>query len=165
MSNQLTAERLRELLEYDPETGVFRWLVRTSNRIKVGQIAGCISNGYRVIRVDGSMFLAHRLACLYMTGKWPADQIDHRNVVRPDIRWSNLREASSQQNSANRGALRNNKSGLKGAIFEKRSGRWISKIVISGRLTYLGSFDTPEEAHKTYMAAAVRHYGEFARAA
>jgi hypothetical protein len=165
MSELLTADRLRELLEYSPETGIFLWRVKPVRRICAGQVAGCdTGNGYRIIGIDGCYFLAHRLAWLYVTGSWPTKEIDHRNTIRSDNRWNNLREASTRQNFANKGPRRGSKSGLKGAIFERRSQRWIAKIVIEGKLNCLGTFKTPEEAHAAYMSAATRHYGEFARA-
>ena len=91
----LTAARLRELLQYDPETGVFTRLVKTSNGIKVGDVAGTAdARGYILIRVDGWLHLAHRLAWLHMTCEWPKGMIDHINGVRDDNRWSNLRRAA-----------------------------------------------------------------------
>lgn len=90
----LTAERLREVLEYDPAIGVFRWLIKPCGQISIGDIAGCRhGEGYVQIRVIGRIYLAHRLAWLYMTGEWPISLIDHRNLDRSDNRWSNLREA------------------------------------------------------------------------
>ena len=91
----LTAAQLRELLQYDPETGVVTRLVKSSNGIKVGDVAGTAdARGYILIRVDGWLHLAHRLAWLHMTCEWPKGMIDHINGVRDDNRWSNLRRAA-----------------------------------------------------------------------
>jgi hypothetical protein len=90
----ITAERLRNLLSYDRKTGLFRWLVRTSNRISVGDVAGGKHvGGYRKISIDGVSYLAHVLAVLTVTGRFPARPVRHRNGNRADDRWRNLRVA------------------------------------------------------------------------
>ena len=95
----ITAERLRELLHYDAETGVFRWKVRPyRTSIQSGTVAGMIYAGYRRIRVDGQMYQAHRLAWFYIHGHWPVNLIDHKNTIRDDNRLSNLREATRAEN-------------------------------------------------------------------
>lgn len=154
MANDLTAERLRERLDYDPATGVFRW--RAS-----GSLAGTPQRGYRIIKVDGVRVMAHRLAWLYVHGKWPPEQIDHANLERDDNRIANLRQATNQLNSANRRARK--QSGLKGAFRDR--GRWRSMIKVDGRIRHLGQFDSPESAHAAYLSAAQEAFGEFARAA
>ena len=156
----LTQERLRELLDYDPETGIFRW--RASTGRKAGSEAGCLSHfGYRVIRINDQLYYAHRLIWLYVHGVWPSDQLDHINGVRLDNRLWNLREATNSENQGNRKVTRN---GLKGAFFRKRNRNWQSKIVKNGKCHSLGCFDTELEAHLAYVAAALRLHGEFARA-
>jgi hypothetical protein len=95
----LTAERLREILGYDPETGLFTRLVRTG-RIRAGEVAGTAhSRGYRSIVIDGRVYLSHRLAWLYVHGEWPPEQIDHINRNRADNRLVNLRAAKQSQNN------------------------------------------------------------------
>jgi hypothetical protein len=86
---ELTAERLRELLNYDPDTGVFTWRVRPVHSHRVGDIAGSVrtTRGYRLIGVAGRVYKAHRLAWLYMMGEWPKDQIDHINRDPSDNRF------------------------------------------------------------------------------
>ena len=92
---ELTAARLRKMLHYDPETGVF-------TRLWTGNVTGCPdAKGYLRIAADGRSYRAHRLAVLYMTGAWPSEQIDHINQVRTDNRWSNLRPATNGENGAN----------------------------------------------------------------
>ena len=157
----ITAERLRELLTYDPETGVFRRrIARVGGKAAAGQIAGTIrkDSGARQICLDCKVYLAHRLAWLYMTGKWPKDQIDHCNVNPSDNRWVNLREATPSQNGANKRVQR---AGLKGVVFHKQKQKYMAQI----KSEYLGLFETEHEAHDAYLRAAKEMYGEFARAA
>jgi hypothetical protein len=163
----LTSNRLRELLNYDPESGVFRWLVPRGRGVKAGDITGTHKStaGHIQINVDGRRYQAHRLAWLYMTGSWPAYQIDHADCDKINNKWSNLREASRSENGANRGVLANNKCGLKGASWDNKSGKWRATITVSGRWTMLGYFDTAAEAHAAYVAKATELFGEFARAA
>ncbi|MCI0598747.1 MAG: HNH endonuclease [Beijerinckiaceae bacterium] len=123
--NDITAERLRKLLTYDPETGIFTWLPREGDGREVrrwnarysGKIAGCINktDGYRYIKIDGQMYLAHRVAVLYVKGEWPRADIDHINLDRADTRFCNLRQATRAQNMANIRKQRNNTGGYKGA--------------------------------------------------
>lgn len=161
--NLVTAERLREVLRYDPDTGRFTWLVR-QGRQSPGKPAGCVTpSGYVIAAVDGQHYRAHRLAWLYMTGAWPAAFIDHKNRDRADNRWANLREATKSQNGANQAPR--SAHGFKGATYNKRQGRWVAQAKINGKPVYLGYHDTPEEAHEAYMAAMTAHFGEFARAA
>lgn len=163
----LTQSRLRELLHYDPETGFFtRALTTTGIRPKVGDVAGGVNcRGYWQIRIDGERYKAHRLAWLYMTGDWPKEQIDHINMDRSDNRFANLREATNIQNCANQRRPVNNTSGLKGVCWNKRLSKWKSQIRVNGKLHHLGYFDTAEAAHESYIDAAKKYFGEFARAA
>lgn len=161
----LTAERLREALDYNPLTGEFRWLVTLSNRAPAGKLAGTIEprDGYRKISVDGVDYRAGRLAFLWMTGQWPDPEVDHINRVAGDDRWENLREATRSQNNGNVGRRSHNTSGLKG-VFASSSKKnpWCARIFIKKCARYLGTFRTQEEAHAAYMAAAVAHFGDFA---
>ena len=166
-TSNLTVRRLRQLLSYDPLTGEFRWLVVAANhRPRIGQIAGCINgHGYRHIQIGRTRYDAHRLAFLYMTGKFPDLQVDHADGDRSNNRWSNLREASGSQNNANARQLRSNTSGYKGVSWLSRRKRWRSLIMVNGRQIYLGSYDCPQEAHAAYLDAAIKYFGAFARAA
>lgn len=164
----LTAERLREVLHYDPETGIFTWKVSLAPRGPVGAVAGCSRSGrrqYVVIRIDGELFLAQRLAWLYMTDIWPTDKVDHKDNDASNNRWSNLREATNAQNCFNQGKRSVNSSGFKGVTLFKRDRVWTAQITVSGKNHYLGRFQTPEEAHAAYCEAAERLHGEFARVA
>ena len=161
----ISQERLKELLDYDPLAGIFVWRVRASNRVKVGDVAGNLSAyGYRLIRIDGRMYMAHRLAWLYMTGTWPDRFVDHKNMVRDDNRWCNLRAATMSKNKANAKRPANNTSGFKGVHLLKRAKRYWACITVNGETKSLGCFSTPEAAHRAYMKAAEQYFGEFANA-
>lgn len=162
----LTQERLKALLHYDPEAGLFTRLVsRSGPKSKAGDVAGCDNGqGYIRIYVDGKPYKAHRLAWFYMTGEW-VDEVDHRNTVRSDNRWANLREATRGQNRTNCAAYRNNTSGHKGVSLYRRTGKWTAQIQKRGQKHFLGYFDTPEAAHEAYAKAANDLFGQFARAA
>ena len=104
-NSQLTVERLRELLSYDPATGKFLWRVGRQC-MRAGAVAGATEvQGYRVIKIDGKIYKAHRLAWLYVTGEWPPEEIDHKNTDPQDNVWSNLRLATHSQNQANAKSL------------------------------------------------------------
>jgi len=141
----LTAQRLMELLHYEPTTGQFAW--------RTGRAAGSVhSAGYLEVRVDGNLYLCHRLAWLYVHGDWPAAQIDHINRTRTDNRIANLRECTNQLNCQNVRAHRDG-SGLLGTSWEKRRGKWQAGIGINGKRIFLGYHSTREEAHAAYLQA------------
>ena len=162
LNDTLTPERVREILHYAPDTGVFTWLVSARSQ-RAGDKAGCVGpGGYIFIKYRRRLYRAHRLACLYMNGRWPADHTDHINGDKQDNRWSNLREATCSQNLANRGPQKNNTSGFKGV--QPHNGKWRARVWCGGRVFDAGSgFETPEEAHVAYMATAKQLHGEFAR--
>jgi hypothetical protein len=161
----LTQERLKELLTYDPATGVFRNRIDRGH-VKAGAVAGNThsTKRYRYISIDSRRYFAHRLAWLYMTGEWPKDQIDHINCIRDDNSWSNLREATNSQNHANIGKRRDNKTGYKGVFRRKDTGKYSARIRINGVQVHLGHFGTAEEAAAIYAEAANVAFDDFARA-
>lgn len=161
----LTQARLRELLDYNPTTGLFTRLVqRRGPRSHVGAVAGCDNGqGYIRIYVDGKGYKAHRLAWLWMTGEWPPADIDHDGLNRSDNRWKTLRAATRSQNCANRRAFKNSASQIKGVSFNRRAARWVAQIQVRGRKIGLGYFDDPAEAAAAYASAARKYHGEFAR--
>jgi hypothetical protein len=163
----LTAEQLRHVLDYDPDTGVFTWRVNSSNRAPAGSVAGNLdSKGYQRIGVLGHQYRSQRLAWLHVHGKWPDGEIDHKNNNPLDNRIENLRDCTSQQNKANRGKNKNNATGLKGVYLVKDSKTkpYGAAITVDRRSISLGKFSTAEEAHAAYEAAARKHFGDFARA-
>ena len=152
--NILTQERLKELLSYDPETGVFVWAKPTSSKIKIGAVAGTPhSEGYWYIHINYTKFLAHRLAWLYMTGEFPPNQIDHINRIKTDNSFLNLRAVTCSENQHNSGKRQNNKSGYKGVRYDKNSKKWKACIGLNSVLKHIGLFLTPEEASAAYLAA------------
>ena len=163
----LSADRLRKLLHYDPETGVFVRVVAGRGRSsRVGDVAGTRrADGYLRLCVGGNVYRSHRLAWLYMTGAWPENEVDHINNDPSDNRWSNLRAATRSQNEANKRARLGKEIGLKGVYFHKQTQKWRARIEICGKRESLGYFDCPAAAHLAYVIAAEMHFGEFARAA
>ncbi|NIA00797.1 HNH endonuclease signature motif containing protein [Massilia sp. CCM 8734] len=147
----LSPERLREVLHYNEMTGVFTRLKSGSGRTPSGPGAGGDNGaGYTVIVVDRCQYRAHRLAFLYMLGRWPSAEVDHINGYRSDNAWTNLREVTCAENTQNqRRPHRNNKVGLLGV---KRSGkRFTSTIGLGGTQKHIGTFDTAAEAHQAYL--------------
>ena len=93
----LTAQYARKLLVYDAETGVLTWRVKASNRVNKGDRAGCMRWDYRAIRVDGGLYLEHRVIWLLVTGAWPEGVVAHVNGDGHDNRWSNLQHVMSRK--------------------------------------------------------------------
>lgn len=159
---QITADRGRELLIYDPETGVFTRRI-TAGKFLAGTIAGTESAvGYIYIGIDGMPRLAHRLAWMYVHGAWPADQIDHINGNKSDNRIANLRDVSRATNMQNlKGARKDNKSsGLLGVTFNRHAGKFAAQITVEGKMRNLGLYGSPQEAHAAYLAEKRRvHHG------
>lgn len=159
----LTQARLRRLFNYDPETGVFVRRVRRGNK-RAGSVAGVgDGKGYIRIMVDGTQYRAHRLAWLYVTGKWPRKQIDHVNCVKDDNRFDNLREASNTENSRNAPTRADNTSGHKGVYWHVMSGKWMARITVDRRRVHLGIFAHLEDAAAAYVEASARLHKDFGR--
>jgi hypothetical protein len=158
---RISQERLKALLSYDPATGIFMNLV-TRRSAKKGKRAGWINAyGYRCVRLDGRTYYMGPLAWFYVTGYWPKDEIDHRNLNKRDDSFSNLREATRSQNCANKRVQKTSVLGIKGVHF--RFGRYIAIIKKAGKLRHLGCFATLELARAAYRAAAQELHGEFTR--
>lgn len=163
----LTQEKLRENLSYCAETGKFTWLKSAprGGRRVAGRVAGSLCpDGYIEIAFENVRYKAHRLAWLYIHGRWPDEVIDHINGVRDDNRESNLREASQAQNCANMRRSKANKTGFKGVYLNKKLGRYQANIKDGGKIRNLGLHYTAEAAHEAYIKAANDIHGEFARA-
>lgn len=155
---------LKENLHYDRETGVFLWV--GGMNVRTGERAGTTTFwGYRQIEICQQFFMAHHLAWFYVHGRWPAPEIDHRNGIRDDNRFDNLREATRSQQGANSKRSKANTSGFKGVIYRPHAKAFRAYITLNRRQRHLGYFPTAEMAHAAYCAAAERLFGEFARAA
>ena len=158
----ITQCELKEVLEYNHDTGVFTWLKSNGPRAKVGNVAGYKNcYGYICIMLRSKKYKAHRLAYLYMTGKFPENFIDHINHIKDDNRWTNLRDATNSQNQYNTKKPRTNKSGYKGVCWNKRYKKWESKIKYMSKTIHLGRYTTPQEAAEAYKKKAIELFGEF----
>lgn len=155
--SNLTAERLRELLSYDPETGLFVRRVALSRRSRVGDVVGSRHlKGYLYICVDGERHRAQRLAWLHAHGEWPKGVVDHRNGVPDDNRLINLRDTTQAKNVLNQRRA----SDFKGVHFRGDVKRWRALIQIEGQSKHLGYFVSEQEARAAYLAAKRQHHPE-----
>lgn len=152
--SELSQECLKECLNYNPDTGIFTWEVRpvghfknemscrSTNTRMAGKVCGYSDHeGYFSITIGCKLYRAHRLAWLYMTGKWPKDQMDHIDHDRKNNRWVNLREATRKENMKNKTLQSNNTSGVAGVCWNKLAGKWIARIRLDGVHKHLGSFE------------------------
>jgi hypothetical protein len=159
----ITQSELKELLEYNPDTGLFTWKKTVNSRAVIGSIAGWnINEGYIQISIYGKKYRAHRLAYLYMTGEWPKELVDHINQIKDDNRWTNLREATVSQNNINSKKQKNNKSGYRGVYWDSKNQMWRVQIKYKSKHRYLGRYTDIEHAAAAYNRAALELYGEFA---
>jgi len=162
----LTQERLKEVVDYNPETGIFTWRCAQGKRTDlIGQTAGFDVNGYIGIRIDYERYPAHRLAWLYVHGRWPVNEIDHRDRVRSNNRINNLREATHEQNLWNQGGRAwSTSKGIRGVSWDTQTSKWRATITIRKKTKSLGRFEKQDEARAVREAAERLYYGEFAGA-
>ena len=156
---------LNDLLDYNPETGLFTWKKNRGN-VRAGSIAGTLHRtGYVHITINRKIYKAHRLAYKMYYGSDPVDQVDHIDCDRSNNRIANLRDATPSQNHANTRVRKKNSSGIKGVYMtsNRKKFPWKACIKINKKLTYLGSYKTKEEAALAYDKAAKEHFGDFAR--
>jgi hypothetical protein len=150
----LTADRLREVLSYDADTGVFAWKIAPNRRIRVGSVAGTLHPHGRSIGIDGADYRANRLAVLFMTGEWPAGVVDHRDTDPSNDRWTNLRDVTQGVNSQNhRRAQINSKTGVLGVSPCAETGRFKAQLMTPNGPVWLGRHETTEQAQAAYIAA------------
>jgi hypothetical protein len=158
----LAMEKVKELLSYDPETGIFVWKSTVASHVKKGKPAGSISDqGYRTIMIGGRNYRAHRLAWLFVYGEWPDFEIDHINRDRLDNRIENLRLAGRKENMRNTKRRTDNTSGVKGVYWSRQRNKWIAQIHVAGKHIHLGVYTCKEKARKAYEIAAENIHGEF----
>ncbi len=161
--NELTQQYLQEILSYNGKTGVFTWEKPKAPRMHVGDAAGGPdARGYILIRIDGKSYKAHRLAWLYVNGRWPIGDIDHINVIRDDNRIINLREASQSENNSNQLLRKTNTSGVKGVHWHKRDKKWQAQCDVNGKRYSLGSFTDIAKAEQAVKSFREKHLGRFA---
>lgn len=156
---ELDAERLRSLFSYDPLTGC--WVATYVRRGRKPNYEKRVSR--RTLKIDGEYYLTSRLAFLYMLGRWPIGDVDHKDLNPKNEIWANLRECSHIQNLANCTKRSHNKSGFKGVYWHKQGKKWTSQVTRSGKTFSLGLYDCPVAAHLAYVVAADKLFGEFAR--
>jgi len=157
MMNTISPDRVRFLLDYDPETGIFTW----SRGQRAGRRAGTSrSNGYVIIQIDGENLYAHRIAWVHFHGRPLQSHCDHKDGDRSNNKIANLREATPSENRINGGLRKSNKTGLKGVTL--RRGRYRATIKLPSGYQALGTYDTPLEAALAYDRAAREGQGEFA---
>ena len=158
----ISQRELKRLFKYNPDTGEFTRLTQQSANALAGQVVGTIDGkGYLHVSINKQFYLLHRLAFLYVEGVIP-EYVDHKDRIRVNNKWLNLRKSNCTRNAGNSGIHKHNTSGYRGVSQNKKSGKWHAQIKIHGKQTYLGRFDTPEEAADVYDKAAKEHFGEFA---
>lgn len=158
LAQHFTPDELRERLDYDEVTGNLYWRRDAGDQA----IAGTVTPyGYLQIAIGGHSILAHRAIWAMHFGEWPDGMIDHRNRIKTDNRISNLRLATTVQNSANTNARSNSKSGVKG-VSQKPNGKWRAYIRFDGKNRALGTFANMGDAIEVYNRAAREVHGDFA---
>lgn len=159
----LTHDRLLEVLDYNRETGIFRWKVSLSNRAIAGNVAGtCHKGTYIRISVDKQIYEAAPLAWFYVHGVWPTNEIDHKDRIGYHNGINNLRDANRKEQERNKLAGSRNTSGFKGVSWHKQKQNWRASIVVDCKPYHLGSFNDIEMAAATYIQASWDFHGEFA---
>lgn len=153
---------IKSILSYNPLTGIFVWIGGNKYNGYVGKRAGAkTAFGYRRIGISGSYYKEHRLAWLYMTGRFPTKEIDHKNGKRADNRWSNLRQATHSQNGMNKVRQSNNKSGHVGVCWKPRENKWAAFVIVDSKQKYSSHHTSLRAAVRARRIAAKRLHGEF----
>lgn len=149
--------RIMEVLEYSPETGLFRWKVMYNSAQKRGWFSGSNKDGYLIIRFNRKSYKTHRLAWLIVYGDFPSGEIDHEDQNKWNNRISNLKDVSHKENSKNCALSKANKSGFTGVAFHKITGKWQASIRVDGKIVYLGLFDNIEDAIACRKQGNIEH--------
>jgi hypothetical protein len=151
----ITQEQLQSILNYDQNTGLFTWI---KNNKKAGSPNKC---GYIHIGINNKSYKAHRLAWLYVYGRFPLDKIDHINNIKDDNRLCNLRECTQQQNCLNSKMKKSNTSGVKGLNWHKKHKKWNVRVSLNKKRIELGLFNDFFEACCTAFSYRNKFHGEF----
>jgi hypothetical protein len=147
LQTPITQEKLKNILDYNPETGLFTWKEKIAKKIIVGETAGSLNkHGYVCIKIQKFRYSAHRLAWLYVYGSFPSGEIDHINRIKTDNKISNLRDATPSQNCRNRGLSKRNNSGYVGISWNKKSKKWQARIFLNKKSKSLGVYEKIEDA-------------------
>lgn len=158
---KLSITRLKELVTYNPETGIFTFNSTRGGNLS-GDIAGSLHHlGYVFLMIDRETYTAHRLAWFYCFEEWPTKFIDHIDKNRSNNRLDNLREASREENACNMKIRKDNTTGYKGVSLDKKTGRFMSRLTVNKKVLYLGMFKTAEEASKAREDKAKELQGDF----
>ena len=145
--SKITQARLKEVLHYDTKTGIFTWKTYMSSLALAGNTAGYKNKiDYIVIKIDYNLYYAQRLAWLYVNGYFPENEVDHINRNQSDNRIDNLREVSHGCNMRNTANQKDNTSGVKGVVFDKRDKKWVAQISINHKNCSGGPYKEFEEA-------------------
>ena len=163
MSKELTQELVRDLFNYNPETGALTNKFDRGTRAKVGEIAGFENKltGYLVLGINGNKYLVHRVCFLHYYGHLP-QMIDHKDNNAMNNEISNLRKCTKKQNAFNSKAPTTNTSGIKGVSLHKETGKWKARIMIDSKAIHVGSFNDIEDAKKAVESARIKHHKGFA---
>ena len=154
----LTHQELKNLLEYDKNTGNFFWKESRGN-IKKGSLAGTNKkNWYVDIKINKTLYKAHRLAWLYVYEKWPSNYIDHINQIKNDNRIENIRDVSFSENRQNITLFKNNKLGVKGVCWDKLQKKYHVQISHNKKVIHLGYFKSIEEAKQKRKEAEIKYH-------
>ena len=145
---ELTQDLLKSLVSYSPITGEFTSINPSIYNTNYGKRAGCLhkTKNYRYLSFQGKTYREHRVVFLYMTGKWPAMQVDHINQIKDDNRWCNLRDVSPAVNAQNRPLYKTSTSGHTGVCWNSKEDKWQVLCRAYGKQVYGGLFDNKEDA-------------------
>ena len=142
----LTQKRLKQVLDYTPETGLFTWNNTLNNKVNAGDVAGWSIRGYGYITINRKDYIAAKLAFLFMEGIYPENEVDHINRITDDNRWTNLRVVTHRENCLNKGLRKDNSSGITGIYWRDKRNKWESQIGVYGKRVFLGRYETLKEA-------------------
>ena len=164
MTKHIDPELVRAYFDYDPETGILKNKVQRGPRGRRGEEAGTIDYSgpdcdkpYFRVRMEGSIYYAHRIIWVWMTGDQP-ETVDHIDGNGLNNRWENLRNVSHSENMRNRKLNKNSTSGMAGVHQTKRSGKWQARISVDGKRISLGAFESKDEAIVARKAAETKYW-------